>query len=66
MRIKLTKPLEWEGQTHRELNLQLEALAGRDLMKVSRELRIRGEQVLHAETDDRRGERGRAQRAAQP
>ena len=53
MRIPLRKPIAWEGVTHEALELDLDALTGRDLMKVSRELRVAGEHVLHPETDDR-------------
>ena len=55
MKIALRKPLTWEEQTYQELDLNLDALTGADLLAVSRELRREQakEPVLQPETDDR-------------
>ena len=54
MKIALPKPIEWEGLTYAEINLDLDGLTGRDLLAVRKELRVSGvRDILQAETDER-------------
>lgn len=55
MKIKLPRPVEWEGETYEDLDLDLDRLTGADALAVTRLLRQRHprEPVLQAETDDR-------------
>lgn len=54
MRIDLSRPVEWEGETRDHLDLDLERMTGRDLQAVEREMRKAGvRDVLSPETDSR-------------
>lgn len=54
MRIDLSRPVEWDGETVDHLDLDFERLKGRDLQAVERDLRASGvRDVLAPETDSR-------------
>ena len=53
MRIKLRKLVTWEEKTYQELDLNLDALTGKDLLAVTRELQAAKEPVLSPNTDAR-------------